>query len=266
MSEPAPIASSAASPAQAPAPGPGAAAAPGAAATPLLELRGIAAGYGSMQVLWDIDLSVAAGECVVILGANGAGKSTLLRVALGLVPAMQGSVWLRGEDVSQLRTDRRVARGIGFMTEVGVFPELSVRENLLLGAYRLGAKQARANLERTYAAFPLTAQFRSRPAGSLSGGQRKLVGVAKVLMGDPSLVVMDEPSSGLSPVAVHEVVEVLRGVEQSDVSLLIAEQNTAFLGLAQRAIVIEGGHRRFEGTVDALRDDAALKRAYFGIE
>ena len=236
------------------------------AGAPLLELRGIAAGYGSMQVLWDVDLSVGARECVVILGANGAGKSTLLRVALGLVPTMHGSVWLRGEDVSGLRTDRRVARGIGFMTEVGVFPELSVRENLLLGAYRLGAKRARANLDRTYAAFPLVAQFRSRPAGSLSGGQRKLVGVAKVLMGDPSLIVMDEPSAGLSPVAVHEVVEVLRGVERSDVSLLIAEQNTAFLSLAQRAIVIEGGHRRFDGTVEELRDDAALKRAYFGIE
>jgi len=236
------------------------------AAAPLLELREIDAGYGSMQVLWDVGFAVGAGECVVILGANGAGKSTLLRVALGLVPTMRGSVRLRGEDITHLRTDRRVARGIGFMTELGVFPELSVRENLLLGAYRLGPRKARANLERTYAAFPLTQKFRNRPAGSLSGGQRKLVGVAKVLMGDPSLIVMDEPSSGLSPAAVHEVIEALAGVARSDASLLIAEQNVAFLSLAQRAIVIEGGHLRFDGSVEELRDDEALRRAYFGIE
>jgi branched-chain amino acid transport system ATP-binding protein len=243
-----------------------AAGAPEAAAGVLLELRGIGAGYGSMQVLWDIDLSVGEGEHVVILGANGAGKSTLLRVALGLLPLMRGTIRLRGEDVSGLRTDRRVAQGIGFMTEVGVFPELSVRENLLLGAYRLGRRQAQANLERTYEGFPLLAKFRSRSAGSLSGGQRKLVGVAKVLMGDPSLIVMDEPSSGLSPVAVQEVLDVLRRIERSDAALLIAEQNTAFLDLAQRAVVIEGGRNRFDGTVAQLRDDAALTRAYFGIE
>lgn len=243
-----------------------AAGAPEAAAGVLLELRGIGAGYGSMQVLWDIDLSVGASERVVILGANGAGKSTLLRVALGLLPLMHGTVRLRGEDVSGLRTDRRVAQGIGFMTEVGVFPELSVRENLLLGAYRLGRRQAQENLERTYEGFPLLAKFRSRPAGSLSGGQRKLVGVAKVLMGDPSLIVMDEPSAGLSPVAVQEVLDVLRRIERSDAALLIAEQNTAFLDLAQRAVVIEGGRNRFDGTVAQLRDDAALTRAYFGIE
>jgi branched-chain amino acid transport system ATP-binding protein len=240
--------------------------APEAAAGALLELRGIGAGYGSMQVLWDIDLVVGEGERVVILGANGAGKSTLLRVALGLLPLMHGTVGLRGEDVSGLRTDRRVARGIGFMTEVGVFPELSVRENLLLGAYRLGRRQAQANLERTFEGFPLLAKFKSRPAGSLSGGQRKLVGVAKVLMGDPSLIVMDEPSAGLSPVAVAEVLEVLRQIERGDVALLVAEQNTAFLDLAQRAVVIEGGRVRFDGTVSQLRDDAALTRAYFGIE
>ncbi len=243
-----------------------AAGAPEAAAGVLLELRGIGAGYGSMQVLWDIDLSVGEGEHVVILGANGAGKSTLLRVALGLLPLMRGTIRLRGEDVSGLRTDRRVAQGIGFMTEVGVFPELSVRENLLLGAYRLGRRQAQANLERTYEGFPLLAKFRSRSAGSLSGGQRKLVGVAKVLMGDPSLIVMDEPSSGLSPVAVQEVLDVLRRIERSAAALLIAEQNTAFLDLAQRAVVIEGGRNRFDGTVAQLRDDAALTRAYFGIE
>ncbi len=240
--------------------------APEAGAGVLLELCGIGAGYGSMQVLWDIDLSVGEGEHVVILGANGAGKSTLLRVALGLLPLMHGTVRLRGEDVSGLRTDRRVAQGICFMTEVGVFPELSVRENLLLGAYRLGRRQAQANLERTYEGFPLLAKFKSRPAGSLSGGQRKLVGVAKVLMGDPSLIVMDEPSSGLSPVAVQEVLDVLRRIERSDAALLIAEQNTAFLDLAQRAVVIEGGRNRFDGTVAKLREDEALKRAYFGIE
>lgn len=221
----------------------------------LLAVEAIEAGYGAMQVLWGVDLSVAPQQRVVLLGANGAGKSTLLRAVLGLLPITAGSVRLRGELISTTRTDRRIAQGIGYMTETGVFPELSVRENLLLGAFRLDGKTAKANLERAYDLFPVVSAHRKRPAGSLSGGQRKLVGVAKVLMGDPQLIVMDEPSSGLSPIAVQEVIDGLCNVDQSGVSMLIAEQDIAFLDLAEQVVVLEGGRTQFSGSVTQLQAD-----------
>lgn len=231
-----------------------------------LAVEQIEAGYGSMQVLWGVDLTVGVQERVVLLGANGAGKSTLLRVILGLLPTTGGTVSINGESVGTMRTDRRIAAGVGFMTETGVFPDLSVRENLLLGAYRLDRKRAKANLQRSLDLFPVVAQHRKRPAGSLSGGQRKMVGVAKVLMGDPNLIVMDEPSSGLSPVAVQEVIASLRNIDQTGVSLLIAEQNVAFLDLAERVYVLEGGRNQFSGTVAALQADDSLRKAFFGLD
>lgn len=233
---------------------------------PLLAVEAIEAGYGVMQVLWGVDLSVAMQQRVVLLGANGAGKSTLLRAVLGLLPITGGSVHLRGEPITTIRTDRRIARGIGYMTETGIFPDLSVRENLLLGAFRLDSKKAKTNLARAYDLFPVVSEHRKRPAGSLSGGQRKLVGVAKVLMGDPQLIVMDEPSSGLSHIAVQEVIEGLRNVDQSGVSMLIAEQNIAFLDLAERVVVLEGGRTQFSGSVAQLQADDSLRRAFFGLE
>jgi branched-chain amino acid transport system ATP-binding protein len=231
----------------------------------LLAVHDLAAGYGSMQVLWGVDLGVREGRCTVVLGCNGAGKSTFLRVLLGLLPATSGTLQFGGKDITRLRTDLRVSRGIAFMTETGVFPALSVHENLRLGAYRLGRERTKANLARAYDAFPLLAEHRRRPAGSLSGGQRKLVGVAKVMMGDPKLIVMDEPSSGLSPRAVHDVLTSLRELAGT-VSLLIAEQNVAFLELADEVVVLEGGRTRFEGSVEELQADDALHRAFFGLD
>ena len=232
----------------------------------LLAASGIEAGYGPVQVLWGAGLRVAPGESVVLLGANGAGKTTLLKVLMGLLPAWQGRVAFDGADVTRLRTDRRVRAGIAYMSELAVFPALSIDENLRIGGQFVPPAALRARMEELYATFPALTARRRAAAASLSGGQRKMLGVAKALAGTPRLLVMDEPSAGLSPLFVGEVMAVLRRFHATGLSLLVAEQNVAFLGLANRVYTLEGGRIGFEGDVAALEGNDALRRAYFGLE
>jgi len=235
----------------------------------LLDASGIEAGYGKVQVLWGAGVRVAAGESVVLLGANGAGKTTLLKVLMGLLPAWSGRVVLDGTDVTRLRTDRRVRLGVAYMSELAVFPALSIDENLRIGGQFMAPAALRARMEELYVTFPALTDRRGAPAASLSGGQRKMLGVAKALAGDPRLLVMDEPSAGLSPLFVGEVMAVLRRFRgpgaSGGLSLLIAEQNIAFLDLADRVYTLEGGRVGFEGDVAALQGNDALRRAYFGL-
>ena len=233
--------------------------------TDLLRAEGLDAGYGRVQVLWGAGLAVRPGECVVLLGANGAGKTTLLKVLLGLLPAWRGSVRFGAEDITAVRTDRRVRRGLAFMSELGVFTGLSVEENIRIGGQFSDRATLGRRIEALYATFPDLAGRRRALAGSLSGGQRKMAGIAKALAGEPKLLVMDEPSAGLSPLFVSEVLGVLRRFQSGGLSLLIAEQNVAFLGIADRVFTLEGGRVGFEGTVAALEADDALNRAYFGL-
>ena len=232
----------------------------------LLEASGIEGGYGQVQVLWGAGLGVGARESVILLGANGAGKTTLLRVLLGLMPAWGGRVLLDGVDVTRLRTDRRVRMGVAYMSELAVFPGLTIDENLRIGGQFSATGALRARMEELYGTFPDLAGRRRGLASSLSGGQRKMLGIAKALAGSPRLLVMDEPSAGLSPLFVSEVLGVLRRFRGSGLALLIAEQNVAFLELADRVFTLEGGRIGFEGTVAALHADDALQRAYFGLE
>ncbi len=231
----------------------------------LLNAKAIESGYGSVQVLWGAGLRVAQQESVVLLGTNGAGKTTLLKVLLGLMPAWSGSVALDGADVTRLRTDRRVRLGVAYMSELGVFPGLSIQENLRIGGQFAAAAALRARMEELFAVFPDLARRRGALASSLSGGQRKMLGIAKALAGSPRLLVMDEPSAGLSPLFVSEVIAVLRRFRGTGLALLIAEQNVAFLDLADRVYTLEGGRIGFEGSVAALHADDALHRAYFGL-
>ncbi len=231
----------------------------------LLRAEGLDAGYGKVQVLWGAGISVTAGECVVLLGANGAGKTTLLKVLLGLLPAWNGAVRLKDADVTRLRTDRRVRQGMAFMSELGVFTGLSIDENIRIGGHFSDPATLRQRTEALYAVFPDLAGRRRALAGSLSGGQRKMAGIAKALAGAPQLLVMDEPSAGLSPLFVSEVLGVLRRFQGEGLSLLIAEQNVTFLDIADRVFTMEGGRIGFEGTVAALHADDGLNRAYFGL-
>lgn len=231
----------------------------------LLAAQGIEAGYGKVQVLWQAGIDVAAGESVVLLGANGAGKSTLLRVLLGLMPAWGGTITLAGEDITTLRTDRRVRRGMAYMSEMGVFTGLSIDENIRIGGQFADRRVLTGRMEELYATFPDLAGRKRALAGSLSGGQRKMLGIAKALAAGPRVLVMDEPSAGLSPLFVSQVIAVLGRFRTTGLALLIAEQNVAFLDLADRVFTLEGGRVGFQGTVEALHADDALNRAYFGL-
>src|SRR5271170_1287054 len=232
---------------------------------PSLEVAGVTAGYRRMQVLWGVDLAIHDHESVVLLGANGAGKTTLLKAIMRLVELWAGRIDFAGEDITRLRTDQRVRRGIVFMSETSGFPGLTIEENVLIGAQFLPRKRARERMNELYSVFPDLAERRRALAGSLSGGQRKMLGIAKALASDPRLLVMDEPSAGLSPLFVAQVIAVLRRFRDAGLSLLIAEQNIAFLDLADKVFTLEGGHIRFEGTVAELNADDALHRAYFGL-
>lgn len=238
---------------------------PERASDALLVARGIEAGYGKVQVLWGVGIGVHPRESVVLLGANGAGKTTLLKVIVGLMPAWHGEVRLGAENVTALRTDRRVRRGVSYMSELGVFPGLTIDENLRIGGQFAERTALTRRINELYSVFPDLAARRRALAGSLSGGQRKMLGIGKALASMPKVLVMDEPSAGLSPLFVQQVIETLGRFRAEGLAMLIAEQNVAFLDLADRVLTLEGGRIRFEGTVAQLHADDALHRAYFGL-
>ncbi len=233
--------------------------------TNVMRAVGIEAGYGRVQVLWGAGLDVNAKESVVLLGANGAGKTTLLKVIVGLLPAWRGAVHLDPDDVTAWRTDRRVRRGMAYMSEIGVFPGLSIDENLRVGGQFIEKSALRTRMEELYGYFPDLAGRRGALAGSLSGGQRKMLGIAKALASSPRLLVMDEPSAGLSPLFVSQVIQVLSRFREAGLAMLIAEQNIAFLDLADRVYTLDGGRIRFSGSVEDLEANDELRKAYFGL-
>jgi branched-chain amino acid transport system ATP-binding protein len=232
----------------------------------LLKAEGIDAGYGTMQVLWGVNLDVRAGETVLLLGTNGAGKTTFLKTLVGLVEMRHGSIILGGEDVTRMRSSERMRLGMTYMSELAVFPDLSIEENIRIGGQALGHPDSNARVEELYGIFPALRERRRQPASSLSGGQRKMLGVAKALAAEPRLLVMDEPSAGLSPLFVKEVIRILSDLRGRGLALLIAEQNIGFLEVATRVFVLEGGRIRFSGTVAEMNDNEALHRAYFGLK
>jgi branched-chain amino acid transport system ATP-binding protein len=232
----------------------------------LMKAAGVDAGYGTMQVLWGVDLDVRPGETVLLLGANGAGKTTFLKSLVGLIEARGGSIRLADTDITRMRSSDRMKLGMTYMSELAVFPDLSIEENIRVGAQALGHVDPGARVEEMYGVFPVLRDKRRAPASSLSGGQRKMLGIAKALAAEPKLLVMDEPSAGLSPLFVKEVIRILSDLRGRGLALLIAEQNIGFLEVATRVFVLEGGRIRFSGTVAEMSDNEALRRAYFGLK
>src|SRR3569832_2134668 len=233
---------------------------------PLLRAQGVDAGYGTMQALWGADLDVRAGETVLLLGANGAGKTTFLKSLVGLIEARHGRIDLAGREVTRLRSSDRMRLGMTYMSELAVFPDLSIEENIRIGAQALGHANHGARLNELYGLFPVLRDKRRDAASSLSGGQRKMLGMAKAMAAEPKLLVLDEPSAGLSPLFVKEVIRILRDLQSRGIALLIAEQNIGFLEVATRVFVLEGGRIRFSGTVAEMSDNEALRKAYFGLK
>lgn len=232
----------------------------------LLEAHRISTGYGKLRVLWDVDLQVSEGSTVALLGANGAGKSTLLRALMGLMPLWSGEVRLDGERIDEWAPHRRIGASLSYMSEFGVFAKLSVQENLRVGAAGLSSSDMKVALARTWDEFPMLKERRRSAAGSLSGGQRKILGLAKAFIRQPRLLIMDEPSSGLSPLLVKEMVEMLAAIrERYPVTMLLAEQNVKFLDLADHVVILSGGRKGFDGPANEFRDQTDLAAQFFGL-
>ncbi len=234
---------------------------------PLLELRQLTVRYGALTALRGLDLQVKEGELVALLGANGAGKSTTLRAISRLVGAAAGRVLWRGADLAGVRTHRTVRLGIGHCPEGRrVLARQTVATNLELGAWlRRDRAGIAADLERCYGLFPRLAERRRQLAGNLSGGEQQMLAIARALMGRPSLLLLDEPSLGLAPKLVAEVMAALAALHADGLSMLLVEQNaTAALEIADRGVVLEGGAIGLEGSADALLADAGLRASYLG--
>ncbi|KAA1054546.1 ABC transporter ATP-binding protein [Azospirillum argentinense] len=231
---------------------------------PLLRVEGLTAGYGGAVAVDGLSLSVAAGEAVALLGANGAGKSTLLKAILGLVPAAGGRVRLAGEEIGALTPERRVRRGLGYVPEGRrVFPGMSVRDNLEVASW-LGRTERACDLERVFALFPALEGKAEERAWRLSGGQQQMLAVGRALMGRPRVLLLDEPSLGLSPKLAGEVFAAVRAIAATGTAVLVAEQSAArALSAAGRVVLLRLGRAVHDGPVDTLPADA-VRDAFLG--
>lgn len=243
-------------------------ASPATTGEPVLQVSGLETGFGAVKVLHDLSFEVPRSQLTAILGLNGAGKSVTLKTVAGLVPAWRGSIVFDGKELGSMRAEDRVAAGMGHVTQGRqLFPELTVEENLRVGAYVLRRRdRSRFDdvLASMYDRFPPLAERRNQPAGTMSGGEQAMLAVARALMNEPTLLLVDEPSAGLAPTIVAELLELLRQVAASGVTILMVEQNITFaLDVADRALVMQRGHIVYGGAVDDL-ERGELSR-YLGI-
>lgn len=231
----------------------------------LLVVERVRGGYGQVDILNGASLSVGADEIVVVIGPNGAGKSTLMKSLFGLVRLSAGSVRLAGTDITNAKPETLVHRGLAYVPqEKNVFPSLTVEENLEMGAY-VRRDNFRPALERVYALFPPLAEKRRAPAGSLSGGQRQMVALGRALMLEPKLMLLDEPTAGLSPKFIGLIFECVQAIHAQGVAVLMVEQNAKHaLSIATRGVVLVGGEDRFTDAGPAMRDNPEIGRLFLG--
>lgn len=236
---------------------------------PLLAVEGLDAGYGDVQVLWGVSLTVARGEAVALIGSNGAGKTTLLRAISGTVPERSGRITFKGNNITGLLPDRRVALGLAHVPEGRqLFAGMTVRENLMMGAYprRDGRAEVNADLARVLSAFPILAERKHQLAGTLSGGEQQMAAIGRGLMGRPDLLLIDELSLGLAPVMVERLVEAVREVHRAGTTLLLVEQDVqTALGIVGRGYVIANGRVALQGSSAELLRSEEVRAAYLGI-
>jgi branched-chain amino acid transport system ATP-binding protein len=234
----------------------------------MLELRNVTAGYGAFTALWDVSLSIRAGEAVAVVGPNGAGKTTLLRVVSGLVPPRSGELELEGVRLTGQRAHEIVARGIAHVPEGRrIFPALTVADNLKMGAFLPAARRRFAeSLARVYDLFPVLAERWGQRAGSLSGGEQQMLAIGRALMSRPKLILLDEPSMGLAPVLVLRLFDLIQRVRQEGYTILVVEQNVRqVLKIVDRAYLLEVGRIKMEGRAAELSEEDFVRKAYVGL-
>jgi len=233
----------------------------------MLEVRDLVAGYGGVPILRGLSLDVAPGEITAVLGANGVGKTTLNRTISGLVRANSGSIIFDGVRIDALSPAAIVAAGLIHVPEGRkIFPNLSVRENLELGSYRRARPNRAANLERAFDIFPRLRQRQRQFAGTLSGGEQQMLAIGRGLMAEPRLIIMDEPSLGLSPLLVDEMFALIARIAAEGLAVMLVEQNVVqSLDLAARAYVLENGAIAMSGTAATLKHDPQLMKTYLGL-
>ncbi|MGM0782820.1 MAG: ABC transporter ATP-binding protein [Pseudomonadota bacterium] len=232
---------------------------------PLLDARDVHGGYGGMNILNGVNMAIEADEIGVIVGPNGAGKSTMLKAIFGLLAVNQGEILLRGEPIHNLPANKLVQKGMGFIPqEKNIFPSLTVKENLEMGAF-LKPHNTRRMLKKIYDFFPPLYDKRHQPSGELSGGQRQMVAMGRALMAEPDLLLLDEPTAGLSPLYMNEIFERVKEINAAGVGILMVEQNAKqALAIADKGFVLAAGQNRFTDTGEALLADPEVAKSFLG--
>jgi len=233
----------------------------------MLEARGLVAGYGPSQILFELALDTRAGEVVALLGRNGAGKSTTLKALMGLLPLRAGEVRFQGERIDHLSAYQIARLGLGYVPEDRrIFTGLTVTENLEVGRQPPRARTAAWTPEKAFQLFPNLGRMRDRPGGLMSGGEQQMLTIARTLMGNPRAILLDEPSEGLSPVIVHGIANTITELKREGLSVLLCEQNLHFArAVADRAYIIEKGQIRYSGTMAQLAADPAVREQYLSV-
>lgn len=236
----------------------------------ILEVEDLCVSYGKVEALHHVSLKVREGQIVTVIGPNGAGKTTMLSSIMGLLPHTRGAIRFAGEDLGDVEVERMVARGITLVPESrALFGEMSVEDNLVLGAfmrYRVGHRDHAQTMEEVFRIFPRLKERRTQHAGTLSGGERQMLAVARALMAKPRLLMLDEPSLGLAPLIVREIFRVIADLRQTGVSILLVEQNArAALQVADYGYVLETGEIALEGASKKLIDDPKVVESYLGL-
>ena len=233
----------------------------------MLALNAISAGYGRGQVLFDVSVSLAAGEVVVLLGRNGAGKTTTLKSAIGIVPLTSGDIEFENVSITRLPTHMRVQRGLAYVPEDRrIFTDLTVAENLAVGVQNAREGASNWTLERVLDLFPKLKEMLARPGGQMSGGEQQMLTIARSLLGNPRVILLDEPSEGLAPIIVERIAEALLALKREGIAILLSEQNYHFAQIvSDRAYVLELGHVRFSGSMVALRADDSIRERYLSV-
>jgi len=231
----------------------------------VLEVRGVSTRYGPNPMLRNVSVDLREGEIACLLGPNGAGKTTLIRTILGIVRPVEGAILFRGERIDRLKTNRIVGRGIGVVPEGRrIFPKMTVRENLQMGAFaEWGTPEVAGRLEQIFETFPRLGERRRQVAGTLSGGEQAMLAIGRALMGRPRLLLLDEPSLGLSPLLVEQIFEMIGAINRQGTTVFLVEQNARkSLALAHRGYVIQKGEIVGAGTARELRDSDVVRHAY----